>query len=59
MTTCISSNFLVKIVVLVKKPTTSAKLVTGLANSRPKTSVIDFEVGLRNLDLILWARLVI
>ena len=37
----------------VGKTTTSASLATGLAMSGKKTCVIDFDVGLRNLDLIM------
>ncbi|MCP4328972.1 MAG: septum site-determining protein MinD [Alphaproteobacteria bacterium] len=37
----------------VGKTTTSASLATGLAQSGAKTVVIDFDVGLRNLDLIM------
>lgn len=37
----------------VGKTTTSAALATGLAQRGFKTVVIDFDVGLRNLDLIL------
>lgn len=37
----------------VGKTTTSASIATGLAKSGKKTAVIDFDVGLRNLDLIM------
>lgn len=37
----------------VGKTTTSAALATGLALRGHKTTVIDFDVGLRNLDLIM------
>ncbi len=37
----------------VGKTTTSANLATGLAKRGHKTVVIDFDVGLRNLDLIM------
>ena len=37
----------------VGKTTTSASIATGLAQSGHKTIVIDFDVGLRNLDLIM------
>jgi septum site-determining protein MinD len=37
----------------VGKTTTSASLSVGLARSGHKTAVIDFDVGLRNLDLIM------
>lgn len=37
----------------VGKTTTSASLATGLAIKGKKTCVIDFDVGLRNLDLIM------
>ncbi|MCG5500949.1 septum site-determining protein MinD [Ectothiorhodospira lacustris] len=37
----------------VGKTTTSAALATGLALEGRKTAVIDFDVGLRNLDLIM------
>lgn len=37
----------------VGKTTTSASLSTGLALKGKKTCVIDFDVGLRNLDLIM------
>lgn len=37
----------------VGKTTTSASIATGLAKRGHKTAVIDFDVGLRNLDLIM------
>src|SRR3989338_8360711 len=37
----------------VGKTTTSASLATGLALAGHKTVVIDFDIGLRNLDLIM------
>src|SRR3546814_12361796 len=37
----------------VGKTTTSASFSTGLAMRGHKTAVIDFDVGLRNLDLIM------
>lgn len=37
----------------VGKTTTSASIATGLALRGYKTAVIDFDVGLRNLDLIM------
>jgi len=37
----------------VGKTTTSAAIATGLALSGAKTVVIDFDIGLRNLDLIM------
>ncbi|MGH8604747.1 MAG: septum site-determining protein MinD, partial [Gammaproteobacteria bacterium] len=37
----------------VGKTTTSANVATGLAQRGHKTVVIDFDVGLRNLDLIM------
>ncbi|WP_339043360.1 septum site-determining protein MinD [Buchnera aphidicola] len=37
----------------VGKTTSSASIATGLAQSGKKTVVIDFDVGLRNLDLIM------
>ena len=37
----------------VGKTTTSASIATGLALQGHKTCVIDFDVGLRNLDLIM------
>ena len=37
----------------VGKTTTSASISAGLARAGYKTAVIDFDVGLRNLDLIM------
>lgn len=37
----------------VGKTTTSASIAVGLANRGYKTAVIDFDIGLRNLDLIM------
>lgn len=37
----------------VGKTTTSAAIATGLAKRGNKTVVIDFDIGLRNLDLIM------
>ena len=37
----------------VGKTTTSANFATGLANRGYKTAVVDFDVGLRNLDLVM------
>lgn len=37
----------------VGKTTTSAAIATGLALKGQKTVVIDFDVGLRNLDLVM------
>ena len=37
----------------VGKTTTSAAISTGLAMRGKKTVVVDFDVGLRNLDLIM------
>jgi septum site-determining protein MinD len=53
------SNPMAKIIVVtsgkggVGKTTTSASFATGLALRGHKTAVIDFDVGLRNLDLIM------
>ena len=53
------SNPMAKIIVVtsgkggVGKTTTSASFATGLALCGHKTAVIDFDVGLRNLDLIM------
>lgn len=50
---------MVKIIVVtsgkggVGKTTTSASIALGLANRGYKTAVIDFDIGLRNLDLIM------
>lgn len=52
-------NFMTKIIVVtsgkggVGKTTTSASFATGLALRGHKTVVIDFDIGLRNLDLIM------
>jgi septum site-determining protein MinD len=52
-------SFMTKIVVVtsgkggVGKTTTSASFSTGLALRGHKTAVIDFDVGLRNLDLVM------
>ncbi len=52
-------KFMAKIIVVtsgkggVGKTTTSASFATGLALRGHKTAVIDFDVGLRNLDLIM------
>jgi len=37
----------------VGKTTTSASIATGLAKRGRKTAVIDFDIGLRNLDLVM------
>ncbi len=39
----------------VGKTTSSAAIATGLAQKGKKTVVIDFDIGLRNLDLIMAA----
>ena len=41
----------------VGKTTTSAALATGLAQRGHKTTVIDFDVGLRNLDPVSYTHL--
>ena len=52
-------NIVTKIIVVtsgkggVGKTTTSASIAAGLALRGHKTAVIDFDVGLRNLDLIM------
>ncbi len=52
-------NTVAKIIVVtsgkggVGKTTTSASFAVGLANRGYKTAVIDFDIGLRNLDLIM------
>ncbi len=57
--TIIGVDSVAKIVVVtsgkggVGKTTTSASFATGLALRGHKTVVIDFDVGLRNLDLIM------
>ena len=54
-----NENFRTKIIVVtsgkggVGKTTTSAAVGTGLALKGFKTVVIDFDIGLRNLDLIM------
>ena len=54
-----SENSLAKIIVVtsgkggVGKTTTSASFAAGLAQRAYRTAVIDFDVGLRNLDLIM------
>ena len=40
----------------VGKTTTSASLAVGFAKRGFKTAVIDFDIGLRNLDLIIGLR---
>ena len=37
----------------VGKTTTSASLACGFAKRGKKTAVVDFDIGLRNLDLIM------
>ncbi len=37
----------------VRKATLGAAIATGLAQKGKKTVVIDFDIGLRNLDLIM------
>ena len=37
----------------VGKTTTSAALATGLAKQGHRTVVVDFDIGLRNLDLVM------
>jgi len=55
----IEENFVSRIIVVtsgkggVGKTTTSAAIAMGLAKKGHKTAVIDFDVGLRNLDLIM------
>lgn len=55
----VSMTKLAKVIVVtsgkggVGKTTTSASFATGLANKGFKTVVIDFDIGLRNLDLIM------
>jgi septum site-determining protein MinD len=55
----LEDNNLAKVIVVtsgkggVGKTTTSASFATGLAERGHKTVVIDFDVGLRNLDLIM------
>ena len=52
-------TFLSKVVVVtsgkggVGKTTTSANFATGLAQQGHRTAVVDFDVGLRNLDLVM------
>jgi septum site-determining protein MinD len=58
-TTNVEENFVARIIVVtsgkggVGKTTTSAAIAMGLAKKGHKTAVIDFDVGLRNLDLIM------
>jgi len=58
-TTTAEENPLARIIVVtsgkggVGKTTTSAAIAMGLAKKGHKTAVIDFDVGLRNLDLIM------
>ncbi|EGA07877.1 cell division inhibitor MinD, partial [Salmonella enterica subsp. enterica serovar Montevideo str. MB110209-0055] len=42
----------------VGKTTSSAAIATGLAQKGKKTVVIDFDIGLRNLDLIMGSNVV-
>ncbi len=55
----VEENFVARIIVVtsgkggVGKTTTSAAIAMGLAKRGHKTAVIDFDVGLRNLDLIM------
>jgi septum site-determining protein MinD len=55
----VEENFVPRIIVVtsgkggVGKTTTSAAIAMGLAKKGHKTAVIDFDVGLRNLDLIM------
>jgi septum site-determining protein MinD len=55
----VEENFVARIIVVtsgkggVGKTTTSAAIAMGLAKKGHKTAVIDFDVGLRNLDLIM------
>jgi septum site-determining protein MinD len=58
-TTNLEEKFVARIIVVtsgkggVGKTTTSAAIAMGLAKKGHKTAVIDFDVGLRNLDLIM------
>ena len=55
----LEENFVARVIVVtsgkggVGKTTTSAAIAMGLAKRGHKTAVIDFDVGLRNLDLIM------